>query len=172
MAKKRYKRDFEALEQRRKIAAKLLAKGMKQAQVARELHVSRQSVSVWAKAQAVDKEGWRRKPLGSCPGLNPAQRRWLCKLLARGAQANGFPNDAWTLRRIGQLIEQEFGIAYGKTNIWLLMKAMGFSCQRPAGRASQRNEEAIRQWRLKRWPMLKKKPAGREESCSSSTRAA
>jgi transposase len=39
----------------------------------------------------------------------------------------------WTLRRIGQLIEWEFGIAYGKTNVWLLLKAMGFSCQRPAG---------------------------------------
>lgn len=37
---------------------------------------------------------------------------------------------------------------------------MGFSCQCPAGRASQRDEEAIRQWHLKRWPMLKKCPPG------------
>ncbi|RJF92504.1 winged helix-turn-helix domain-containing protein [Noviherbaspirillum saxi] len=110
---------------------------MKQAETTREFHVSRKSVSVWAKAQAVNKEGWRRKLLGSLPGLNPAQRQWLCKVPVRRAQANGFPNDAWTRRRIGQLIEQEFGIAYGKTTIWWLRKAMGFSCQRPAGRASQ-----------------------------------
>ncbi|WP_162256856.1 winged helix-turn-helix domain-containing protein [Noviherbaspirillum sp. Root189] len=53
-------------------------------------------------------------------------------------------------------------ITYGKTNIWLLLKAMGFTVQRPTGRASQRNEESIRQWRLKRWPMLKKSLPGEE----------
>lgn len=172
MATKRYKRDFKALERRRKKAAQLLAKGMKQADVARALGVSRQSVSVWAKAQEIDVQAWRRKPLGSQPALGQAQRQSLGKLLVRGAQANGFATEVWTLRRIGQLIEREFGIAYGKTNVWLLIKAMGFSCQRPAGRASQRNEEAIRQWKRTRWPGIKKKPAEREESCSLSTRAA
>jgi transposase len=172
MATKRYKRDFKALEQRRKKAAQLLAKGIKQAEVARKLGVSRQSVSVWAKAQAVDQQAWRRKPLGSQPGLEQAQRRWLCRLLLRGAQANGFATDVWTLRRIGQLMEREFGISYGKTNVWLLLKSMGFSCQRPAGRASQRNEDAIGQWQRTRWPMLKKKRVEREESSFSSTRAA
>lgn len=172
MATKRTKRDFQALEQRRKKAAQLLAKGIKQADVARKLQVSRQSVSVWAKAQTVDPQAWRRRPLGLEPGLGPAQRQWLCKLLVRGAEANGFPNDAWTLRRIGQLIQREFGIAYGKTNVWLLLKAMGFSCQRPTGRASQRNEAAIVQWRRERWPILKKKPARKAGSSSSSTRVA
>ena len=57
MAEKRYKRDFQVLEQRWNTAAKRLVRGMKQAQVARELHVSRQRVSVWAKAQAIDYEG-------------------------------------------------------------------------------------------------------------------
>lgn len=64
MAEKRYKRDSQVLEQRRKTAAKRLVRGMKQAQVARELHVNRQSVFVWAKTQAIDNEGWRRKLLG------------------------------------------------------------------------------------------------------------
>lgn len=82
MATKRYKRDFKALEQRRKKAAQLLAKGMNQAEVARELGVSQQSVSTWAKAQEVD------KPLGSQPGLGSAQRQWLCKLLLRRAEAS------------------------------------------------------------------------------------
>jgi transposase len=170
MATKRHARDFAALEQRRKKAARLLASGMPQAAVARELGVSRQSVSVWAKALETDKQGWRRKPMGYAPGLGTAQRQWLCHLLQRGAEANGFANDAWTLRRIGQLIEREFGLSYGKTNVWVLLKAMGFSCQRPTGRARQRNERAIWVWKHHRWPMLKKKPAAREEPSSSSTR--
>jgi transposase len=172
MATKRYKRDFTALEQRRKKAAHLLLKGMKPAEVARELGVSRQSVSRWAKALSVDQRAWRRKPVGSQPGLGVAQRRRLFKLLLRGAQASGLATDGWTLRRIAWLIEQEFGISYGKTNVWLLLKAMEFSCQRPTGRASQRNEKAIWEWKYKRWPMLKKKPAEREESSSLLTRPA
>ncbi|WP_442946082.1 helix-turn-helix domain-containing protein, partial [Noviherbaspirillum sp. Root189] len=40
MATKRYRRDFTALEQRRKQAAQLLAKGMRQAEIARTLGVS------------------------------------------------------------------------------------------------------------------------------------
>jgi transposase len=157
MATKQYKRDFEALEQRRKRAAQLLAKGMRQADVARELGVSRQSVWSWAKAQQDDRRAWKRKPLGHRARLDEHQRRRLCTLLLRGAQASGFPTDAWTLRRIAEVIEREFGIGYGKTNVWLLMRAMGFTCQRPAGRARQRNEEAISAWRHERWPLLKKK---------------
>jgi hypothetical protein len=39
MATKHYKRDFRALKQRRKMAAHLLVKGVKQADIARELDV-------------------------------------------------------------------------------------------------------------------------------------
>ncbi|RJF99774.1 winged helix-turn-helix domain-containing protein [Noviherbaspirillum saxi] len=172
MATKRTKRDFLALEERRKEAAQLLARGMKHVDVARVLQVSQQSVSVWTKAQRLDPQAWRRKPLGSTPGLGPAQRQWLGQLLVRGAEANGFPADVWTLRRIGQVIHREFGVAYGRTNVWLLLKTMGFSCQRPTGRASQRNEEAIGQWRRERWPTLKKRPVRKAGPSSSSTRVA
>jgi len=40
-------RDFEGMERRRKAAAKLFGRGRSQADVARELKVSRQSVSRW-----------------------------------------------------------------------------------------------------------------------------
>ncbi|HFD87975.1 MAG TPA: helix-turn-helix domain-containing protein, partial [Gammaproteobacteria bacterium] len=43
------KRDLKALQGRRMHAARLLEKGVPQAEVARELGVSRQSVSAWAK---------------------------------------------------------------------------------------------------------------------------
>jgi transposase len=81
MATKRHSRDLTALEQRRKKAARLLSKGMTQAAVAQELGVSRQSVSVWAKALETDQRAWRRKPMGYAPGLGMSQCRWLCQLL-------------------------------------------------------------------------------------------
>ena len=67
MGMKRYKRDFKALERRRHNAAQLLSRGMPQAEVARQVGVSRQSVSAWARALADDKQAWRRKPLGVPP---------------------------------------------------------------------------------------------------------
>jgi transposase len=43
----RQRRDFAALERRRRKAARLFAKGVPQAEVARRLNMSRQSVSRW-----------------------------------------------------------------------------------------------------------------------------
>jgi transposase-like protein len=34
---------------------------------------------------------------------------------------------------------------------------LGWSCQRPTGRAPERDEEKIRRWKQKRWPEIKKK---------------
>ena len=158
MGTKRYKRDFKALEQRRHKAAQLLSRGMPQAEVARRVGVSRQSVSVWARALDEDQQAWRRKPLGVPAALGAAEHKRLCKLLLQGAVANGFATELWTLQRIAEVIEREFGVLYCKTNVWLLLKALGFSCQRPTGRALQRDEKAILQWQRKRWPMLKKSP--------------
>jgi hypothetical protein len=37
--------------------------------------------------------------------------------------------------------------------------SLGWSCQRPTGRARQRDEAAIRRWKQVRWPQIKKKPS-------------
>jgi transposase len=170
MATKQDERDVKAFEQRRRKAARLLARGVKQADVARQLNVSRQSISTWAKSLEADPQAWRSKPTGYPAALDQAQRKWLCALMRRGAQAYGFTNDVWTLSRVAKVIRQEFGIAYGRTNVWLLLKALGFSCQRPAARATQRDEQAIWTWQHERWPMIKKKPAARGEPSSSLTK--
>jgi transposase len=40
--------------------------------------------------------------------------------------------------------------------VWRILGQLGWSSQRPTGRATQRDERAIRQWKQKRWPALKK----------------
>ncbi len=39
----------------------------------------------------------------------------------------------------------------------LQVKECGWSRQKPARRAAQRDEEAIRRWKEERWPQVKKK---------------
>jgi len=171
MATKRYRRDFKTLELRRRKGMRMLARGLAQADVARTLEVSRQTTSRWAKKLAnQEPQAWRRKPLGRPSGLDAAQKKRLGKALLAGAIANDFPTELWTLVRVAKLIEREFAVTYSTVNVWRILREMGFSSQRPTGRAIQRDEVAIRQWRAKRWPALKKSPAAKGAASSSSTK--
>lgn len=171
MATRRYQRDFKGLELRRRKGMRMLARGVAQAEVARTLEVSRQTASSWARKLAEDPQAWRRKPLGRPGGLDAAQKKQLGKALLAGAVANDFPSELWTLARVVKLIEREFGVVYSTVNVWRILRELSFSSQRPAGRAIQRDEAAIKHWRSKRWPALKKSPAAKAEPSSSSTKA-
>jgi transposase len=171
MATKRYQRDFKELELRRRKGMRMLARGVAQAEVARVLAVSRQTASSWAKKLDEDAQAWRGKPLGRPAGLDATRKKELGKALLAGAVASGFATELWTLARVAKLIEREFGVAYSTVNVWRILREIGFSSQRPTGRAIQRNEAAIKQWRSKRWPALKKSPVAKGAPSSSSTKA-
>ena len=79
--------------------------------------------------------------------------------LAKGAEANGYPNDLWTLQRVAEVIERTTCVHYHPARVWhILRHKLGWSWQRRARRATERNDEAIHQWVKKRWPQLKKQP--------------
>lgn len=154
------RRDFDALQKRRMRAANMLRRGYTQAQVAQRLGVSRQSVSRWAATVEGSGQAGLRKAgrAGRMPGLNEAQRAELIKLLKAGALARGYGTDLWTLKRVGRLIEEHMGLRYSESGVWHVLANLGFSCQRPVGRALERDESAIQAWKRKRWPGLKKTP--------------
>ena len=64
--------------------------------------------------------------------------------------------DPGRLARVGEVIEEEFDESYHLSSVWVLLRRMGWSCQKPERRASERNEDEIRTWRVERWPELKK----------------
>ena len=169
MATRRYKRDLKELERRRRKGMRMLSRGKSQAEVARSCEVTRQTSGTWARMLAEDPQAWRRKPLGRPGALETHDLKRLSKLLLDGALANGFPNEVWTLARVAKLIEREFAVKYSVANVWHVLRALGFSSQRPTGRAIQRDEAAIKTWRTKRWPALKKSPSAKGEPSSSST---
>lgn len=169
MATKQYKRDLKAMEARRRRGMRMLKRGLVQADIARELGVSRQTVSIWAKRLEIDPQAWRRRPLGKPGALSATNKGRLAKLLVKGAVFNGFPTEVWTLARVGKLIAREFGPSYSNVHVMRLLRELGFSCQKPEKRAIQRDEPAIAEWKAKRWPALKKKPGGKAAPSSSST---
>jgi transposase len=168
--KARSKRDFDELERRRIRAAKLLNRGMRQAEVARQVSVSRESVRRWSNQIARQGAAGLRKAAraGRPPGLGAAELKKLEALLREGPAKAGFPNGLWTLDRIAQLIRQHFQVKYHSGHVWwILRQKLGWSCQRPVGRARERNEAAIRDWKENIWPALKKKPSKKAASSSS-----
>lgn len=163
-------KEMKVLQRRRLRAGRLLARGVAQAEVARRVEVSRTTVSEWnERLQSGGLESLKRRPRGRPAGLDAAQRRTLMASLKAGALAAGFPTELWTLPRVRELIKKEFGRAYSESQVWRILIGLGFSCQRPSSRALERDESAIKQWKLKRWPVLKKTLPDKAGSSSSST---
>jgi transposase len=154
------RRDFDALEKRRLQAARLLRKGVHEAEVARRVGVHRQSVNRWARQ--LDGQGIRglKKAgrAGRKPRLTASDLRKIEEGLKRGPEALGYESSLWTAWRVADLIERECGVRYTGGHVWWLLRQLGWSCQRPAGRALERDEDKIRRWKKERWPELKKKP--------------
>lgn len=147
------------LEARRLEAVRLLRAGKrKPAAIARELGVSRQSVHRWQQAMArAGRAGLQRRPhTGRPPKLTPAQWQRLTRVLAAGATAAGFDTERWTLRRIGTVVAQRLGVTYHFRSLSRVLRAHGWSPQRPTTRALERNEALIAAWLRRDWPRIKK----------------
>ena len=160
---KEYKRDLDQMESRRRRGMNMLKRGAKQADVARELSVSRQTVSTWNRALAADPQAWQRKALGRPARLGAKDKDKLSQLLAGDAVACGFPTPAWTLTRVAQLIAQEFGPSYSNVHVMRLIKKLGFTCARPERPSRKPGAPAPTgdSWPATRWPI-----AGRPSAAS------
>src|SRR6266540_1391354 len=165
-------RDFEAMEQRRRRAAGMFGRGATQADVARELEVSRQSVSRWY-------ADWQRGGTtalkaagraGRMPRLSVAQLGRVERALREGPRAHGFATDLWTLDRVATVIEATTGVRYHRGHVWKLLRdKLGWSRQRPARRAVERDDEAIARSAAVEWPRIKRGLADAEPGSSSRT---
>lgn len=146
----------ERLAARRAQALKLLKAGLGATEVARRIGVARQTIYEW-KAQAKRK---RRRHNQRGPGavcrLSARQQTQLAQELLRGAYAHGYAEDHWTLDRIGRLIYDQFGVRYHPTSVWHLLRRMGWSSQKPQRTGHQRDEQAVVDWKDKKWPQIKK----------------
>jgi transposase-like protein len=68
------------------------------------------------------------------------------------------------------VIERLFGITYHRGHVWKILRdKLGWSRQRPARRAVERDDEAIARWVDKDWPRLKRGLADEGPGSSSKT---
>jgi transposase len=158
----------EAAKKRIKAGRMLLA-GKGCAEVALAVGAARQTVYTW---KAILDEGGidalRAVPERGRPALLQADElAALRAALLQSPTEHGFGTELWTLKRVGLLIERMHGVRFGQTNIWRILGVLGFSPQKPEKRAIERNEDAVRQWKRRTWPALKKKPSAKAVRSSS-----
>ena len=147
----------QQMEERRLQGAQLLKAGkLSQAEIARQLGVSRTAVTRWAHHLAVGQSLRRRVAPGRPPKLTRAQQQTLRRLLKRGARAAGFPTERWTLERIQRVIERKFGVTYHVHSLSDVLDNLGWSLQQPLARAQERDEAVIQAWLKQDWPRIKK----------------
>lgn len=154
------KRLTEATKRRIR-AGRLLLSGKPCAEVARAVGVRRQTVYTW---RALLDEGGidalRAVPEPGRPArLDEAQLARVRAALLQSPTEHGFGTELWTLKRVGMLIERMHGVRFSQTQVWRILGSLGFSPQRPEKRAIERNEDAVRSWKRRTWPALKKKPS-------------
>jgi transposase len=162
----------ERLQARRLRAAELLAAGVRQAEVARQIGVSAQAVCVWHRRfKAGGPEALRSKgPSGPAPRLSDAQLAAVEQALLEGAGANGFVGELWTVDRVALVIERLTGVRHHPAHVWALLRhRLGWTVQRPKRRAAERDQDAIDLWVKTDWPRIKQTPNGAKPAWSSST---
>jgi len=157
----------DQMEERRQEGGHLLRAGrLSQAEISRQLGVSRATVSNWAKTlEAQGMRGLRkRKAAGSQSKLSTAQKQKLRRMLDRGALAYGFSTDRWTLMRVRQLIRQKFDVTYHPNYLNRLLRKLGFSPQKPLPQAIEQEQELVEAWLERDWPRIKKVAAARRRN--------
>jgi len=145
-------------EWRRLQAVRLKQQGWHQRGIAAALGVREETVSRWlARARQGGPETLRaRSAPGRPPKLTSDQKRMIPEFLWHGAEAYGFRGEAWTCARVADVIWEEFGVRYHKDHVGRLLKELEWTPQTPVTRAIQRDEEAIRRWRVEAWPRLQR----------------
>lgn len=146
----------ERQQTRRMEAVRLFELDRTRAEVASACGVSWRAAHGWYQrwqqggAQALQAT---RKP-GPPPKFNDGHVRALETELRRGAQAHGYENALWTIRRVKRLIKDQLGLKCSASEAWRLLRRMQWSPQKPIRKARERKEDKIREWKEQRWPLI------------------
>jgi len=143
-------------EGRRKEGYRMLGARISKAEISRKLGVDYTTVVRWEERRARrGTSSWRDDKIpGRTPRLTREQLGEVKKILVKGPRAYGFESDLWTLKRVAEVINDEFGIDYSISNVWNVLRDLGFSPQVPQIRAMERDEKWIHEWVENEWPKI------------------
>lgn len=133
------------LEARRRLAAKMLAKGRGIREVARTIGAAPSSVKRWKDAIEKDgQEALKSKPHTGRPSrLSAKQRQHLLRILKQGPRAANLRADQWTCQRVGLIIRRRFGVKYHPDHVSRILRGLGWN-YRTIGRTNSKSVKTTR----------------------------
>jgi transposase len=155
-------------EARRRLAIRKVLDGRTQADVADFLGVHPVTVAKWMAAyRAGGEEALTAKPVPGRPRfLSDGQEAEVRSWLLRKPTEFGFRTDLWTAARVAQLIRDKLGVAFHPSYLREWLSKRGYSPQKPARRAKQRDPVALDSWLGQGYPAIQKKsPTPAPTSC-------
>ena len=127
-------------------------------EIAQLLEAPRSKVSLWL--SQYESYGWEAllegHRSGRPPELTATQVAQLDGIIDSGPVAYGFASGVWTSPMIGRVIQEEFSVSYHPGHVRKLLKAMGFSVQRPRRKLAKADPAAQDRWQRYTYPRLKK----------------
>jgi transposase len=82
--------------------------------------------------------------VGQPPQFSASDRQCIVRGLQCGQEALGYRTSLWTAWRVAELIERERSVRYSTVHAGRVLRALGWTPQRPDHRTLERNEAAIR----------------------------
>src|SRR5713101_3382728 len=152
--------NHKALERLRRFAVERVMGGEKPRTVVTSLGFYRTSIYKWLRIhRRQGTEGLRSKiARGPTPRLTEEQRqqvkRWI---IDRDPQPYGFDPGLCTRSIVAQMIEYAFGVSLTLPSIGGLLASLGFKPRKTPRWAKERCGRAIRQWKVKTYPELRKR---------------
>jgi transposase len=127
-------------------------------EIAQLLEAPRSKVSLWL--GEYERYGWEALLEGHRSGrpkeLTSAQLSQLDGVLDSGPIAYGFSSGVWTSPMIGRVIQEEFDVRYHPGHVRKVLKALGFSVQRPRRQLAKADPAEQDRWQRYTYPRLKK----------------
>lgn len=149
----------EQLTELRKRGVSSVQNGEEPGTVARILGVSKMAVYNWLSLYR--NGGWHaleaQKRGGRRPKLDAKALQWVYNLVTGGDPMQmKFPFALWTCQLIAKAIKMKFGISLSRWSVSRLLHQMGLSAQKPLHRAYQQNEKAVKEWKRKVYPDIRR----------------
>src|SRR5919107_2353419 len=161
-------RDFRKLTlatqaELRRVALAMVRAGKTRIEAGEAVGVNRRFVGRWVKAAAqcggaALAGGRRGRRPGEQQALSAAQQEGLRSLIIRGCPDRfGLSFALWTRPAVRALIARESGVWLALPVVGRYLRAWGFTAQRPARRASERQEAAVGEWLENTYPAIARK---------------
>lgn len=144
---------------RKKVVIQLSQQGLSQTAIAKAVDLSQGRVSQILQ-ESKNNKGQIQSPIykGAKSKLMESQKQELRELISKGADFHGFQGNIWTSKRLVKLIRDYFDVTYHVHHIPKLLRAMGYSLQKPKKQDIRKDHKAVLDWREQKIEQVKKRP--------------